>query len=451
MQKKKVGYALFVGAAAVLCILPTVVIPWQTATAVGNERLASAPELLDENGTFNTSILNDFSDYFSDHFGFRHEMITANDTLTGKVLQALDSDSVLLGRNGWLFYRSTEEDYTGANLFTQRQSYAAARVLALMQEFCEQNGIQFCFTVAPNKNSLYNSKMPARYQAAQTRNIQLLTQQLEQQGVQYADLYGVLSAQDEQLYYRLDSHWNMQGAQLAAQALVQKLGGTAVDFDALKTGGTQPHTGDLYEMVYPAGTETEQDAAYDFSYVYGDGFRTADDITIHTTNASAQGSIFVYRDSFGINLHPFLAQSYGKACFFRNMPYRLTAVLEEEPDTLLVEIVERNLNWLLERAPELPAPQRTPEAAQPTGRTVAAQSSDSRMDGYFCLSADLADAAVDDDSPIYILAGEQMYEASPCGDGQQPFTVYLPLALQDQALSVAYRSGGQLVSDTINK
>ena len=157
MQKKKVGHALFVGAAAVLCILPTVVIPWQTATAVGNERLASAPELLDENGTFNTSILNDFSDYFSDHFGFRHEMITANDTLTGKVLQALDSDSVLLGRDGWLFYRSTEEDYIGANLFTQRQSYAAAHVLALMQEFCEQNGIQFCFTVAPNKNSLYNS------------------------------------------------------------------------------------------------------------------------------------------------------------------------------------------------------------------------------------------------------------------------------------------------------
>ena len=73
------------------------------------------------------------------------------------------------------------------------------------------------------------------------------------------------------------------------------------------------------------------------------------------------------------------------------------------------------------------------------------------MDGCFCLSADLADAAVDDDSPIYILAGDQMYEASPCGDGRQPFTAYLPLALQDQALSVAYRSGGQLVSDTINK
>ena len=163
MQVKKIGYALFVGAIAAVCVLPTVVMPWQTAKSVGNEQLASLPELWEEDGSLNTDVLNEFSDYFADHFGFRHEMITLNDQLTGTALRTLDSSSVLLGRAGWLFYKSTLNDYTGAERFTARQSYAAARVLGLMQEYCEQNGIDFCFTIAPNKNSLYGSQMPTRY------------------------------------------------------------------------------------------------------------------------------------------------------------------------------------------------------------------------------------------------------------------------------------------------
>ena len=82
MQVKKLGYVLFVGVIAAVCILPVAVMPWQVEKAVGNEQLASFPELRKEDGNFNAGILNDFADYFADHFGFRHEMITLNDWLT---------------------------------------------------------------------------------------------------------------------------------------------------------------------------------------------------------------------------------------------------------------------------------------------------------------------------------------------------------------------------------
>ena len=445
MQVKKLGYVLFVGIIAAICILPVAVMPWQTEKAVGNEQLAALPELRKEDGSFNTGILNEFSDYFADHFGLRHEMITLNDRLTGTMLKTLDSSSVLLGKDDWLFYKSTLADYTGADLFTARQSYAAARVLGLMQEYCEQNGIAFCFTIAPNKNSLYGSQMPTRYAAASVRNAQLLQQQMEQQDVRYVDLFETLSDHEEQLYYRQDSHWNMRGAQLAAQTLLKELKGSEAEFDSRINGKISPHTGDLYEMVYPAGNEMEQDTAYDFTYQYDEKFHSADDITIHTANSAADGSIFVYRDSFGINLHPFLAQSYGSACFSRNMPYRLTAVTEEQPDVLLVELVERNLNWLLERAPEMPAPERTAVPAADTGTSVKVQRKDSRMEGTFCLTGDLNGQRVDDDSPIYILAETGTYEASPCGEGKQPFTAYLPQDVREQQLKAAFLSDGAWV------
>lgn len=294
MRTKKIGYALFVAAVLGVCVLPTAVMPWQAEKAVGNEKLTAMPVLLDEDGKFNTNVLTEFSDYFSDHFGFRHEMITWNDKLTEMMLRDIDSSSVLLGRDGWLFYKSTMDDYAGTALFSPRQSYAAAHVLWLMQEYCEQNGIRFRFTVAPNKNSLYGDQMPVRYTAASVHNMELLQQQLEAQKVGYVDLFTPLSASEEQLYYRLDSHWNMQGAQLAAQTLLQELKETPQDFDALKTGGVNPHVGDLYEMVYPSGQESEADAGYAFDYTYDEKFRSADDITINTENSGAEGSVFVY-------------------------------------------------------------------------------------------------------------------------------------------------------------
>lgn len=449
MRKEKIGYAVFAAAVLGICILPTVVMPWQTEKAVGNEKLSSMPELLDEDGRFNTNVLTEFSDYFSDHFGFRHEMITWNDQLTGTVIRDIDSSSVLLGRDGWLFYKSTLDDYAGTALFSPRQSYAAAHVLRLMQEYCEQNGIRFCFTVAPNKNSLYGGRMPARYTAAFVHNMELLKQQLEEQDVGYVDLFTPLSGAEEQLYYRLDSHWNMQGAQLAAQTLLKELQGAPQDFDALKTGETVPHMGDLYEMVYPSGQESEADAAYAFDYAYDEKFRSADDITIHTENPGADGSIFVYRDSFGINLHPFLAQSYQRACFSRNMPYRLSAVKEEQPDVLLVEIVERNLKWLLERAPEMPAPERQNVTAADSGKTVAAVREEGALEGCFCISGDLGQLAIDDETPVYIAAQGRTYEASPCGEGEQPFTAYLPEELEGQELRVLFMSGGEMLSCTL--
>lgn len=127
------------------------------------------------------------------------------------------------------------------------------------------------------------------------------------------------------------------------------------------------------------------------------------------------------------------------------MPYLLTAVTEEQPDVLLVELVERNLNWLLERAPEMPAPERTAVPAADTGTSAKAQRKDSRMEGTFCLTGDLSGQRVDDDSPIYILAETGTYEASPCGEGTQPFTAYFPQNVREQQLKAAFLSDGEWV------
>ena len=70
------------------------------------------------------------------------------------------------------------------------------------------------------------------------------------------------------------------------------------------------HRGDLYEMLYPTGTELDWDAQYDrpFTFTYVRQPRGPDDQRIETENPSKTGSLLMYRDSFGNDLYPLMAE-----------------------------------------------------------------------------------------------------------------------------------------------
>ena len=82
-----------------------------------------------------------------------------------------------------------------------------------------------------------------------------------------------------------------------------------------------------------------------------------DDLRIETTSAGTNGNLLMFRDSFGNTLHSLLAESFGHAVFSRATPYDLGAMDTIQADTVILEIVERNLKNLAEYPFVLPAPQ----------------------------------------------------------------------------------------------
>ena len=222
-----------------------------------------------------------------------------------------------------------------------------------MQAYCEARGAQFVFTIAPNKSSLYPEHMPARYlQSDSPGNYEKLKPLLEEYGVHYADLFTFLSEQDEILYLKTDSHWTNRGAALAHDFLMETLGLPHTAFAEAEYTTAETHRGDLYEMLYPKGTAREAQQAYETTFSYVREPRSAEDILIQTTNPDApNGRLLLCRDSFGNALHPFLAEDFREATITRQMPYPLTQV--QAGDTVIVEIVERNLGNLLEYPPGL--------------------------------------------------------------------------------------------------
>ena len=399
-----------------------------------NENLTDKPSFFVD-GKINNNYFAEFSKYVNDRFFLRQEFISYNNLLSSKLFNVSGSDSVVLGKDGWLYYESTLNDYSGVNTMSNRDIFAAANNVKLMKEYCEANGIEFAFMVAPNKNSLYSENMPSIKAFNTSYNAKRLHKYFDDFKVNYVDIFKAFSTEPV-LYYKTDSHWNVKGAAKAADlvnAVFKKnsnyYGG---NFSTIKNG----YTGDLYNMLYPSFKGGEDEIIYGGALNYSMITQNAaPDSFIIKTESDNEGSILVYRDSFGNNFYPFIANSYNSATFSRDTVYDLT----KDTDFILVELVERNIPWLISNIPVLKS--QKVDISLPTASAskvnVVRSKAKSAPFGYDFFSGKL-EMMPDDESSVYVSVGEDVYEALITEDNG--FAVYLPEGSEPTA--VAFTKSG---------
>lgn len=403
--------------------------------AGANERLSKTPVLVSEDGACNPDFLSDAAAWINDHFFLRQELITLDNRLTATFLRTSGAEDVVLGSNGWLYYGSTMDNYTGQNLMTDRELFCAATNLELMANYCREQGKQFLFVIAPNKNSLYADNMPDTGPSNPRQDAENLHEALTARQVNYVDLFALFDAQAETLYFAHDSHWNSKGAALGADAINGAFGRSShYGSDAFTT--TAPHQGDLYEMLYPAGQDPEQDVVFSgkLNFTYAGSATKADSITLKT-EGSGEGSLLAYRDSFGNLLYPYLADSFASAHFSRSVRYDLT----QPGDFVLIELVERNLRYLVTNLPVMPAPesqQTLPETISGT----ATFTTEKGPEGYLQVKGVLP-ATPDADSCVYLVCGEKTYEAFLTENNS--YGGYIPA--EESAEKLLFTQNGQTV------
>lgn len=358
MKRKALQY--YLGIMFAICLIPFAGMLWtKEESSLENRELAQPPKLRTEEG-WNVNVLSDAGAYFEDHFAYRSDLVTADAMLRGKLFQVSAADSVIAGTEGWLYYKDSLDDYLGRNVLSDRAVYNIAHTLRLMQTYVEQTGRKFVFTVAPNKNSLYNEHMPYYYgkKVSDERNIEKLKQALESEGVNYVDLFPVFEETDEILYHMRDSHWNNKGAAMAAEELLCQLGMEGNSWLDMEYEVRCDFEGDLDLMLYPDAVTPENEIyfAEPFTYDYVGEVESNFDPQIQTTNADKAGGLLMYRDSFGNALLPFLAEEFGTSTFSRGIPYYLDDMFFSGADTVVVERAERFLPDMSENPPVAQAP-----------------------------------------------------------------------------------------------
>lgn len=347
-EVKKAGL-VYIIICMLMCILPFAgMTVYKNETTIENKELSEFPKIKTE-GKWNVSYGKDLAVYFKDHFAFRKELVSADAMIQNKVFGVSNVDTVTAGDDGWLFYTDTLDDYLGRQVMNKRQVFNTVNNLRLMQQYVENHGAAFVFTVPPNKNSLYPENMPfyLNQKVNGKKNIEMLEPKMKEANIAYVDMFSLFKQQSEVLYLKRDSHWNTKGAILAYDAMLDYLMLAHETYESVPMVRKQTEIGDLNGMLYPAFAKAEWnyyvDAVNDWSYTSKE--KDVEAAWIETSCEKGNGTLLMFRDSFGNTLLPFMAGQFSKAYFSKSVPYQLGAYMKEcTPEYVIVEKVERNLD-----------------------------------------------------------------------------------------------------------
>ncbi len=445
---KKIAYAIYLIASVGGCFFLFLSMFFSNS-AMDNEKEVKAPAII-QNGQLNTDISQDIENYLTNHLGNRQLLLDLYGDFLSKGFHTSAVENVVIGKEDYLYFRETVNDYCGIKTISDRGLFNIQRMLTLLQEEVEKKGGKFLFLVAPNKNSVYDY-MPDRFlKVSENNNWTILRKQLAE--VNYIDVFPIFKDSEETLYYKTDTHWNNEGARRVYDQVLNSLGKDHDDFLSYKKETSRTMTGDLYKMLYAEDGNNESVIDYEKTqaYTYLTRTRSTEQTYIESSNENASGSLLMYRDSFANNLIPFFSDAYGKAIYDKSTPYDLRKMDTYKADTVILEIAERNLPLLQKIAPIFLAPER--QLLTGTEKTDLVTTINSKAENEFTgITGQINSKYCSKETLIYIQIGNTCYELTPQSfeDSEYGFCGYFKQIQSGMGITILVTNGNQCYSQSI--
>ena len=239
--------------------------------------------------------------FLGDHFGLRQVLIRAHKDLTKPLLSA-GNGSVLIGRDGRLFYLGEEAVQQSAGLVMRDHRVSdTVDLIARVNAALHARGVKFLVAVPPNAATIYADDLPnwAKNRGRRTE-YDLLLDGLAAHGVPAVDLRPAVEAgrSGGPVFYMHDSHWTARGALAAFNAIVEADGRPDWRLDPRSALGPPEarEGGDLARMLGEDATETVEDLILPGARTE---LLTADPVSDFVATLDRPGpTIMIFGDSF---------------------------------------------------------------------------------------------------------------------------------------------------------
>jgi hypothetical protein len=323
----------------------------------------------------NKDIINlyprEYENYINDNFGMKSFLVWLNSYIDVKLLNTSPMDRVALGKEGWLY--STKEGnlnmldiYRGLIFFSDEELVKIKNNLVEQNEWLKAKGIPFILMIAPNKETIYPEYLPDYIKKVQEKGRldQLISYLKANTDINIIDGREVLINKKtvDNLYYKTDSHWNELGAYFGHKAIMDEVSKYIPNVKAKKLEDynivkeTKNEGGDLAKMLNLTENFKEEHIhlvskvpikwkVASSTYVLNQGVVTE-------VEDESLPRMLMYRDSFTINMQPFLSEYFSTAVYQWNHSFDPNLVIETKPDVVIHEVVERYIHELLAENPE---------------------------------------------------------------------------------------------------
>lgn len=315
-----------------------------------------------------------FNDYYSDHFGLRESLYSSYRELRF-VLGDRPTEKVLVANNDWLFLdkRETRKFHDpvafarNERLFSLHQLRTLAAHYDKLSKSVRASGADYLLVIAPNKSSIYFEQMPSyvtklRSESATDQFISYLRQHTD---VSILDLRAALlqARRDQQVYYKVDTHWNHHGANVAQFEIMKALAVRhpgKIEPEKFPMIALRRRGGDLGNLTSVAALMNYNDI--NPRPVFADSCEpeildTRKEGELRVMESRCKGeqlTLLVFRDSFFSALEPYFMRKFKRAVFIWGKPNTSTTeyyLQTVRPDVFIEQWAERNLDYRMRKDP----------------------------------------------------------------------------------------------------
>jgi alginate O-acetyltransferase complex protein AlgJ len=301
--------------------------------------------------------------FVNDHFGFRQRLLRWNNTWKLKVFNEFSTGSILLGREGWIYWTSDGglADYCGTSRFNEQQLRDWQALLETRRDWLAGRGIKYIFVIPPNKQSIYPEYIPNWLKKSDTPSKldQLMAHMKAYSTVEVLDLRPAFIAAKPAglLFLKTDTHWNGLGAFVACAQVARELsrqmpGIKPLALDAFDRKSVVERAGDCARFI-GQGDELQETQQIVFSprpplpalqlsqgsQHQGKKWPEPDPRISENENGAVRA--VVHGDSFAEALMPLLGYCFREVIYLARPDWDKEFLERERPDVVIDEMVER--------------------------------------------------------------------------------------------------------------
>ena len=305
-----------------------------------------------------------YENFYRDTFGLRDQLLRWNSIAKVMLFGVSPTPKVILGSDGsMIFVEQRQVDaLRGLAPLAPEELEAWRRLLEGNRDRLRERGIAYLFVIAPNKETIYPERVPARFnRVGPGRFDQLIAYLEEHSDVEILDLRPALAGakddpdSDDELYTRDGTHWNASGSFVAYRRMIDALAESfpAVEpIDASKlrrvvmpgnadSWASRMYIGDLRPQVGTVWRIQPRPSARLLSETGPKGGPGRKRVS-QVPNSQRPRAIFVH-DSFGPCVDKLLAESFGHLTCYWATSCDAAELEAEKPDVVIQLFVERVL------------------------------------------------------------------------------------------------------------
>lgn len=302
-------------------------------------------------------IPSEWNSYLTDHFPFRNCLIYWGKLFRFFVLQVSTNDSVILGRDHWLYFNidGGVESFKNRLPYTEKDLSKWLDFISEVKKRLVPTGAKFYILIAPNSQTLYPEHLPRSIVKERPGSrLDTLKYYLLQHGFEIIDPRDTLleAKKRQKVYQPTDTHWTEWGAFYTYQLLFQRI---AKDFPAQKPKEARDFTisnsttsgGDLSRLLGVSHILNRPVVKFtpkvqkEMTMQYSDS-SNADGKSLCPTCGRLRAVLI--GDSFAGALLPFIRSHFNYVRVLMSFYVDWKVIQAEQPDIFIYEIVERRLD-----------------------------------------------------------------------------------------------------------